>query len=84
MHGRSQFTHKINHGIKTVAVSLLLQSKMLGRNDIREQAVQRKLLWDGSAELNAADKICKLSKNPKILALIDEILINSSIEKLPI
>ena len=50
-------------------------------NDIGEQDVPRKRLLNDSAELNAADKINKPFKNPKIQSLLDEIINDSSTEK---
>ena len=47
-------------------------------NDIGEQDVPRKRLWDNCAGLNAATD--KTSKNPKIGALVDEIINDGSTE----
>ena len=47
-------------------------------NDIGEQDVPRKRLLNYSAELNAGAE--KTSKNPKIQALIDEIINDGSTE----
>ena len=47
-------------------------------NDIREQDVPRKRLWDDCAGLNAADKTSKPSKNPKIQSLLGEIINDSA------
>ena len=52
-------------------------------NDIREQYVPRKRLWDDCARLNAAaaEKTSKPSKSPKIQSLLDEIINDSSIKE---
>ena len=47
-------------------------------NDIIEQDVPIKRLWDDCAGLNAADKTSKPFKSPKIQSLLDEIINDNS------
>ena len=83
--GQDLHADLISHDTKTVAVNLLLSSKVL-LEKFRVIISESKMFQENDCWmillLNAADKTSKPFKNPKIQSLLDEI-IYSSPEKSP-